>query len=179
MIRDGASSMIFKDSSSPLHRNKEFIHRPSISLCRGRYSRFPQGVVTKLLCFHVGKSKDRPKVGRPDRTEIVGPKKWAGPVSVQLRSGPRQAFGLGPKGEICPSLLPSTSAWKNPMILFGYCRHTLNPHSKSLQASSKSKFRWRTAMFFIKGSALKRLFNESWASTLIRAAEENSSTGGG
>ena len=72
----------------------------------------------------VGKSKDR--------TETVGPKKWVGPVSVQLQSGPRQAFGLGPKGEIRPSLLPSTSAGKNPTILSGYCRRTLNPRSKSL-----------------------------------------------
>ena len=57
-----------------------------------------------ITIFLVGKSKDRPKVGRPDRIETVGPTKWAGPVSVQLRSGPLQAFGLGPKGEICPSL---------------------------------------------------------------------------
>ena len=46
----------------------------------------------------LGKSKDRPKVGRPDRTETVGPRKWTGPVSVQILSGLRQAFGLGPKG---------------------------------------------------------------------------------
>ena len=34
-----------------------------------------------------GKAKVRPKVGRPDQTETVGPTKWARPVSVQLRSG--------------------------------------------------------------------------------------------
>ena len=36
----------------------------------------------------VGKGKDRPNVGRPDRTETVGPTKWARLVSVQFRSGP-------------------------------------------------------------------------------------------
>ena len=48
----------------------------------------------------IGKSKDRPKVGRPDRTETAGPRKFVGPVSVQIRSGLLQAFSLGPKGEI-------------------------------------------------------------------------------
>ena len=50
--------------------------------------------------MYLGKSKDHPKVGRLDRTETVGPRKWIGPVSVQIRSGLRQAFGLGPKGKI-------------------------------------------------------------------------------
>ena len=39
----------------------------------------------------------RPKtdltVGQPNRTEPVGPTKWAGPVSVQFRSGPHSLFG--------------------------------------------------------------------------------------
>ena len=52
------------------------------------------------VLLSLGKSKDRPKVGRPDRTETVGPRKWTVPVSVQIRSGPLQAFGLGPKGEM-------------------------------------------------------------------------------
>ena len=63
-----------------------------------------------LSLIRVGKSKDRPKVGRLDRTETVGPRKWTGPVSVQIRSGLGQAFGLGPKAKIRKS--------KNPTIRF-------------------------------------------------------------
>ena len=63
-----------------------------------------------LTILKLGKSKDQPKVGRPDRTKTVGPTKWIEPVSVQLRSGPLQAFGLGLKGEIRPSLLGKKEA---------------------------------------------------------------------
>ena len=54
--------------------------------------------------IQVGKAKDRPSVGQPDRTETVGPTKWDRPVSVQFRSGPDFLFGLGPKRESVSSL---------------------------------------------------------------------------
>ena len=44
----------------------------------------------------VAKGKDRPNVGRPDPTEIVGPTKWVGHVSVQFWSGPYECFALEP-----------------------------------------------------------------------------------
>ena len=43
------------------------------------------------------KGKDRPRFGRPNRTEIVGLSKWALTVSVEIRFGPACVFGLGPK----------------------------------------------------------------------------------
>ena len=45
----------------------------------------------------VEKGKDRPRFGRPNRTETVGMSKWALTVSVENRFGPARVFGLGPK----------------------------------------------------------------------------------
>ena len=95
----------------------------------------------------LGKSKDRPKVGRPDRTETVGPRKWTGPVSVQIRSGLGQAFGLGPKAKIRKSENPSfrVSSFENPsfrgiavsyLLASAIFRLPPSPSSSKIQASS-------------------------------------------
>ena len=53
------------------------------------YNIIDSGKDEKFSCVvHIGKGKDRPNVGQPDRTETVGPTKWARSVSVQFRSGP-------------------------------------------------------------------------------------------
>ena len=64
-------------------------------------------------CRDVRKAKDQPTVGQPDQIETVGPKKWAGPVSVQLWFGPHSLFGLGPKRE---SVYSSLSLFPSPDI---------------------------------------------------------------
>ena len=82
-----------------------------------------------LNCFldlrsEIGKSKDWPKVGRPDRTETVDPRKWTWPISVQIRSSLHQAFGLGPKGKIRlwpvdrKSITPEIPKSSTPLSLF-------------------------------------------------------------
>ena len=58
----------------------------------------------QIYCVWLGFHKDRPTFGQPDRTETVGPPKWAcdglGPDSVRSTD----IFGPGPNEKKNPSL---------------------------------------------------------------------------
>ena len=103
----------------------------------------------------LGKGKDRPKVRRPDRTETVGPAKWAGPVSVQVRYGPFYCFGLGPKNSLLSiSLLNPHSRCPSSDIPFW---HLLNPHSCTFpqeEGEIQSHLGLSSELFFLSASRL-------------------------